>query len=60
MTKNLKTIFGLAVQRRRKALGLTQAQLADHVELSVDAIGQIERGRIAARFWSSTHATAAP
>ncbi len=48
--KNLRTIFGMAVQRRRKALGLTQAQLADRIELSVDAVGQIERGKIAASF----------
>lgn len=48
--RNLRTIFGLAVQRRRKALGLTQAQLADRVEVSVDAVGQIERGKIAASF----------
>ncbi len=38
------------MQRRRKALGLTQAELADRIDLSVDAIGQIERGKIAASF----------
>lgn len=48
--KNLKTIFGLHVGARRRALRLTQAQLADRIELSVDAIGQIERGKIAASF----------
>lgn len=35
--KNLRTIFGIGVHRRRKALGLTQAQLADRIDLSVDA-----------------------
>lgn len=48
--KNLRTTFGTHVQARRKALGLTQAQLADQVELSVDTIGQIERGKIAPSF----------
>lgn len=48
--KNLKTIFGLQVRARRRALGLTQAQLADKIDLSVDAIGQIERGKIAGSF----------
>ncbi len=38
------------MQARRKALGLTQAQLADKVDLSVDTIGQIERGKIAPSF----------
>jgi transcriptional regulator with XRE-family HTH domain len=50
LMKNLRTIFGMGVHRRRKDLGMTQAQLADRVELSVDAIGQIERGKIAASF----------
>lgn len=38
------------MQARRKALGLTQAHLADRVDLSVDTIGQIERGKIAPSF----------
>jgi transcriptional regulator with XRE-family HTH domain len=48
--KNLRTAFGIHMQARRKALGLTQAQLADKVDLSVDTIGQIERGKIAPSF----------
>ncbi|PZO52910.1 MAG: XRE family transcriptional regulator [Alphaproteobacteria bacterium] len=48
--KNLRLIFGLGVHRRRKALGWTQAQLAERVELSADGISQIERGKIAASF----------
>ncbi|MEQ1707573.1 MAG: helix-turn-helix transcriptional regulator [Terricaulis sp.] len=48
--KNLRTAFGTHTQARRKALSLTQAQLADKVDLSVDTIGQIERGKIAPSF----------
>jgi transcriptional regulator with XRE-family HTH domain len=48
--KNLKTTFGLHVRARRRASGLTQAELAERAGVSVDAIGQIERGKIAASF----------
>lgn len=48
--KNLRTIFGMGVHRRRKALGWTQAQLADRADLSEDAISQIERGKMVASF----------
>jgi transcriptional regulator with XRE-family HTH domain len=36
--------FGLEVRARRKARGLTQAQLAEASELSVEWIRRIERG----------------
>lgn len=48
--KNIRVTFGIFVHQRRKALGLTQAELADQIGLSVDAVGQIERGKIAASF----------
>ena len=42
---SLYTAFGNAVSTRRKALGLTQAQLANKVKMSRASIANIESGR---------------
>jgi transcriptional regulator with XRE-family HTH domain len=44
MTKDLQRILGKAARDARKALGLTQAQIADRLDLNVEYYGRIERG----------------
>lgn len=39
--------IGHAVAKHRKAAGLTQAQLAERLNLSLDAVSRLERGHIA-------------
>ena len=39
--------IGCAVAKHRKAAGLTQAQLAEKLNLSLDAVSRLERGQIA-------------
>lgn len=39
--------IGHAVAKHRKAAGLTQAQLAEKLNLSLDAVSRLERGQIA-------------
>lgn len=39
--------IGAAIAKQRKACGMTQAQLAECLELSIDAISRLERGNIA-------------
>ncbi|MCW9699118.1 helix-turn-helix domain-containing protein [Avibacterium sp. 20-129] len=39
--------IGAAIAKQRKACGITQAQLAERLELSIDAISRLERGNIA-------------
>lgn len=41
---SLKQTIGANIRHYRKAEGLTQAQLAERVDLSTDMIGKIERG----------------
>lgn len=40
-------IIGAAIAKQRKSCGITQAQLAERLELSIDAISRLERGNIA-------------
>jgi len=47
---DLKTTFGVYVRQARKARGLTQAQLAERCDLSLDMVGRMERGEIAPSF----------
>lgn len=42
----IKQSIGQAVAKQRKAVGLTQAQLAERLNLSLDAISRLERGNI--------------
>ena len=46
----LKELFGANMRQYRKVRGLTQAQLAEAAELSVEMIGKIERGSAAPSF----------
>lgn len=43
-TDELKRSFGRRVQALREARGLTQEQLAERIERSVDTVSNIERG----------------
>ncbi len=40
----LNDLFGANVRQHRRVKGLTQAQLAEAVDLSVEMVGKIERG----------------
>lgn len=42
----IKQSIGQAVAKQRKAVGLTQAQLAERLNLSLDAVSRLERGNI--------------
>jgi transcriptional regulator with XRE-family HTH domain len=44
MTKDLQRILGKAARDARKALGLTQEQMAERLDLSAEFYGRIERG----------------
>ncbi|SUO92431.1 helix-turn-helix domain-containing protein [Suttonella indologenes] len=46
MKSTIKQSIGQAVAKQRKAVGLTQAQLAERLNLSLDAISRLERGNI--------------
>lgn len=56
---NLRQTFGRSVRRERTAKGLTQAQLAEQCDLSLDMIGRIERGDAAPSFETVEKLTAA-
>lgn len=47
---DLKNVFGAHVRQVRKARGLTQGQLAELCDLSIDMVGRIERGDAAPSF----------
>jgi transcriptional regulator with XRE-family HTH domain len=47
---SLQATFGANVRHYRKAEGLTQGELAERVDLSLDMIGKIERGATAPSF----------
>lgn len=47
---NLKNKFGRKLKALRKAKGLTQEQLADQTELTVESISNIERGIFGPKF----------
>lgn len=44
MTTGLRKLFGANLKAYRKVSGLTQSQLAETVDKSIDLISQIERG----------------
>lgn len=46
----LRAIFGKNVRRYRQALGLTQEELSERLEVSGKTIGKIERGQAATSF----------
>jgi transcriptional regulator with XRE-family HTH domain len=45
MADKLLITLGTQVRTRRKALGMTQEELAERAGLSVDMIGRVERGQ---------------
>ena len=47
---SLKQDFGANLRQHRKAKGLTQAELADQIDLSIEMISKIERGEAAPSF----------
>lgn len=44
---DLKAVVGYNLRRLRKRSGLSQAELADRVERSINVVGRIERGETA-------------
>ena len=46
----LQKRFGRYLREARRSRGLTQAQLADKVDRSLDMIGRLERGELAPSF----------
>lgn len=45
--KSLRSILGSQIRRHREDMNLTQTELAERCELSLDMIGRIERAAIA-------------
>jgi transcriptional regulator with XRE-family HTH domain len=56
---DLKKLFGAHVRHARKARGLTQANLAELCDLSLDMVGRMERGEIAPSFGTIERLSAA-
>ena len=56
---NLKEVFGTNVRQHRKARRMSQAELAEAADLSVDMVGKIERGKSGPSFESIEHLAAA-
>lgn len=46
----LQALFGRHLRDARKARGLTQAELAERIDRSLDMVGRLERGEIAPSF----------
>jgi len=44
MTSNLQTLLGARIKKLRNRAGLTQAQLAERVEISDEFLSRMERG----------------
>jgi len=44
MTSNLQTLLGARIKKLRNRAGLTQAQLADRVDVSHEFMSRLERG----------------
>ncbi|MDD3287853.1 MAG: helix-turn-helix transcriptional regulator [Alphaproteobacteria bacterium] len=53
--KNLKKLFGFKVQQLRHLKGLTQDELAEAIDRSVDTISNIERGFSSTRIETASH-----
>ncbi|MBF0394540.1 MAG: helix-turn-helix transcriptional regulator, partial [Alphaproteobacteria bacterium] len=45
MTTDLKPLLGVRLRAARQARGLTQEQLAERIERTVETVSNIERGR---------------
>lgn len=48
--QRLAKILGNAIVERRKALGMTQSELANRLDMAPDALSRIENGFVAPRF----------
>lgn len=46
MKSVINQAIGSTIAKHRKAVGLTQAQLAERLDLSLDAVSRLERGNI--------------
>jgi transcriptional regulator with XRE-family HTH domain len=53
--KNLKRLFGQRIQQLRRLKGLTQEELAEAINRSVDTISNIERGFSSTRIETAAH-----
>lgn len=47
---DLQNLFGRELRAARSARGLTQAQLAERIDRSLDMVGRLERGEISPSF----------
>lgn len=47
---DLQKLFGRELRAARRARGLTQAELAERIERSLDMVGRLERGEISPSF----------
>ena len=45
MTDDLKRIVGLKIRAERLARGMTQEQLSEHIERTVETVSNLERGK---------------
>ncbi len=51
MGKNeLSVVFGSNIQRKRKQLGMTQDELAEHLGIGQQSLSRMERGTMAPKF----------
>ena len=48
--QRLAKILGNSIVERRKILGMTQIELANHLDMAPDALSRIENGYVAPRF----------
>ena len=48
--QNLTAIVGANISRRRKKLGLTQAEMAEKLNIGGDSLSRVENGVVAPRF----------
>lgn len=46
----LSAAVGAIISERRKRMGLTQAQLAEHLDITQDSLSRMEKGIIAPKF----------
>ena len=46
-THEINQKIGQSIAKHRKAIGMTQAELAEQLDLSLDAVSRLERGNIA-------------
>jgi transcriptional regulator with XRE-family HTH domain len=49
LTENLKKVIGPNIRKARRRLGLSQARLAEMVEMSTEVLGRMERKRVLPR-----------